>query len=125
MPNYSGQCLTVDNIIFTNPAGVSGVAQSFQFRYEFNTITLFGLNTLTTYVILTRPRGTASIVHALVEAGHTKSVFNTCKKGSLTVSAPGYSFATTDAILLRTEGRVTIESFIFNDITTYMFFSYT
>lgn len=127
MAIYSGQCVTADNVTFVNPAGSHGVAQSFQYRYDFASITLYGLNTTTSYLVLARPKGTASLVNALVEAGMQKTQFNTCLKGTLSVSAGNgsFQFSTPDAILVRTEGRITIESFVFNDISTYMFFSYT
>lgn len=128
--SYSGQCVTVADITFSHPAGGTGVAQTFQFRYEFNTLTLYGLNTRTTYVIFTRPRGSASLVHAIISGtnfnyGNKSTPMTTCQQGALSVTTTNYSFLAQDAILVRNEGRATIESFVFTDIVTFLFFNYT
>lgn len=130
MSTYPGQCVTVANVTFSHPGGGTGVAQAFQYRYEFNTIRLFGLNDNTTYLLMTRPLGTASLVHTIISGinltrGSKSRLVGGCVQGGLTVSAPGFSITINNAILVRTEGRVSIESFSFNDVATYVFFEYT
>ncbi|MEM2003813.1 MAG: hypothetical protein QXQ37_04085 [Nitrososphaerota archaeon] len=131
-PTYSGQPIVVTDVVFSHPAGGQGVAQAFQYRYEFNTIRLFGLNTPVTFMIFTRPLGTASFVHVVLYGENfnygrknNTLISNLGVKGPLTVSSNNFNFTATDAIFVRAEGRITIESFSFNEVAVFVFFNYT
>jgi hypothetical protein len=128
---YSGQCVTVENVTINSNIFGTGVAQAFQFRYEFGIVRLFGLNTKKTFVVMTRPVGSGSIVHAVIAGSYAEGqktpALTACKQGNVNITAYGgnWSFSTNDAILVRTEGRITIESFTFNDTASFLFFNYT
>ena len=128
--NYKGECFTVDKVTITGPGVNLGVAQGFSYRYEFKLSTLYGLNTLSTYVVFTRPNGVAAAVHVIVGGsgamgGLTK--YSICNKGALSVSGTGInaSFSSPDAILARTEGKITVDNFLFVDNVSWIFFNYS
>lgn len=128
--SYKGECYTVDKITISGPGIDMGVAQVFNYRYEFKLSTLYGLNTLSTYVIFTRPNGVALAAHAITggsAAAGKPTKYSLCSKGNLVVTGigSGASFSCSDAILARVEGKVTVENFIFFDSISWIFFNYT
>lgn len=128
VPTYPSSCITVNEVVFTSdfmPDGL-GLAQQLQYRYEFRVAPLYGLNKLDILLVYSRPSGQGSLAHVLT-SGSKPFVLQPCKKGSLKISGgvSGVKLHLQDTYLIRAEGRLTTENFVYIDIITFLFFNYT
>lgn len=127
-PIYPSSCKSIEEVQISTDLlpGSVGLANSFTYRYQFKPVTLLGLNRLDIILVYGRPTGQGSLSHILM-SGQRGTELPPCKKGKfhITGGTLGGKFSTDDAYLFLTDGRITLEHWVFIDQVAFLFFNYT